>query len=268
LLGDRQRRVGTRGRVSIGQVSRESLSKRGENIEDINNGGGKKIRRRQRIRIGSKKNEINNGNTDKQEVNEKNVRGRTKLVKRISEKAKKDINEKSEDKKTVIGKNNKISMIEIIQGEGNDLLSLVLENFDKVTIKELLDNKEKKVGDVVLVEGRPAVIKRRIAEDIMKTLSQGGERQMQTIRNVKISRKFQTRPGMFRKAKNARRRVRVKVRARQGISVEDIEDQLVAKNTGGIQKYSRDKKRPTRIIRGKHFNQNNQLIKMSAYRQK
>merc|ERR1712106_676956 len=140
------------------------------------------------------------------------------------------INEKSEDMKTILGKNLNTSMIEIIHGEGNDLLSLVLENFDKMKIKELLENKEKKVGEVVLVEGRPAVIKKRIAGEIMKILSQGRQRQVQTIRTVKIPRKFQTRLGMFRKANNARRRVRVKVRARQGIYVGDIEDQLVAKN--------------------------------------
>ena len=39
----------------------------------------------------------------------------------------------------------------------------ILENFDKQTIKDILEKKEKTVGEVVLVEGRPAVIKRRIS---------------------------------------------------------------------------------------------------------
>jgi len=37
----------------------------------------------------------------------------------------------------------------------------VLDNYDKMTIKNLLLNKMMKVGEVVLVNGKPALIKRR-----------------------------------------------------------------------------------------------------------
>ena len=37
-----------------------------------------------------------------------------------------------------------------------------LKNFDEETIKRLLKNKEKSVGEIVLVDGRPAVIKKRV----------------------------------------------------------------------------------------------------------
>merc|ERR1719312_559612 len=100
----------------------------------------------------------------------------------------------------------------------NGTVALTLENFDKETIKEVLENKEKKVGDVVLVEGRPAVIKKR------KTLKKKGRKlKLHHPRKLKIlkERKNSTSGGKLTK-----RRVRVKVKAKHGISLEDIEDQL------------------------------------------
>ena len=47
------------------------------------------------------------------------------------------------------------SMREPVDKKDHDMTFTTLENFDKKTIKELLD---KKVGDVVLVDGRPSVI--------------------------------------------------------------------------------------------------------------
>ena len=38
----------------------------------------------------------------------------------------------------------------------------MLVNFDKVTMKKMLIKKERSVGEIVLVDGRPAVIKKRI----------------------------------------------------------------------------------------------------------
>ena len=38
---------------------------------------------------------------------------------------------------------------------------IIVENFDKLTLSELLERKEKKVGEVVLVNGKPAIIKKR-----------------------------------------------------------------------------------------------------------
>merc|ERR1712032_928913 len=42
----------------------------------------------------------------------------------------------------------------------NDI-AIILENFDKPTLRSLLINKEKRVGDVILVNGKPAIIRKR-----------------------------------------------------------------------------------------------------------
>ena len=39
--------------------------------------------------------------------------------------------------------------------------SVVLENYDKETLRTMLERRAKQVGDVVLVNGKPAIIKRR-----------------------------------------------------------------------------------------------------------
>ena len=88
-----------------------------------------------------------------------------------------------------------------------------------MTIKELLEKKEKKVGDVLLVDGKPAVIRKRIIGRVKY-----GKMKTKKKIKVKYPNLMEPRPGSFRRANNARRRVRVKLRAGQGISVEDIED--------------------------------------------
>ena len=120
-----------------------------------------------------------------------------------------------------------------------------LENFDKKTIKELLEKREKKVGDVVLVDGKPAVIKKRI-------LGRARDGEIKTKKKIKVQNPnlMQPRPGIFRRAKNSRRRVRVKVRAGQGISVEDIEDQLIVKKSDDNTKHSLHN-RPVRVNRAR-----------------
>merc|ERR1719367_1061931 len=42
----------------------------------------------------------------------------------------------------------------------NDI-AIILENFDKPTLRSLLINKERRVGDVILVNGKPAIIRKR-----------------------------------------------------------------------------------------------------------
>ena len=42
--------------------------------------------------------------------------------------------------------------------------SVVLENYDKETINTMLERKAKQVGDVVLVNGKPAIIKKRVMD--------------------------------------------------------------------------------------------------------
>ena len=74
-------------------------------------------------------------------------------------------------------------------------------------------------------------------------ISQGGFKLK--VYNLEL---IKTRLWSFRRAKNARRRVRVKVRAGQGISVEDIEDQLIFKEADDNTKYSLYN-RPNRVNR-------------------
>ena len=47
---------------------------------------------------------------------------------------------------------------------------IIVENFDKSTLSDLLDRKEKKVGEVVLVNGKPAIIKKRKLDKILEVL--------------------------------------------------------------------------------------------------
>merc|ERR1711936_825927 len=42
----------------------------------------------------------------------------------------------------------------------NDI-AVILENFDKPTLRSLLINKERRVGEVILVNGKPAIIRKR-----------------------------------------------------------------------------------------------------------
>eukprot|EP00092_Neocalanus_flemingeri_P000870 GFUD01000927.1.p1 GENE.GFUD01000927.1~~GFUD01000927.1.p1 ORF type:complete len:333 (+),score=108.99 GFUD01000927.1:311-1309(+) len=119
------------------------------------------------------------------------------------------------------------------------LPSKVVENFDKDKIRKILEKKEKKVGEIVLVNGRPAVIKKRISHKQTLTGSDMSDGQKgRKLKNITTT--------SVRQLRNPRRRVRVKVRAKQGISVEDIEDQLVVKQTSDGQnnkKQSLPKKR-------------------------
>ena len=63
---------------------------------------------------------------------------------------------------------------------------IIVENFDKPTLSDLLERKAKKVGEVVLVNGKPAIIKKRKLDKIM----QGSEtKNLQKIRIRRIEQK-------------------------------------------------------------------------------
>ena len=97
------------------------------------------------------------------------------------------------------------SVNELMDKKDNDMTFTTLKNFDRKTIKELLAKKDKKVGDVVLVDGRPTVIRRRISGRVG-----GGERKTKKKLKVQNLELIKTIPGSFRSAKNARRRLQVK----------------------------------------------------------
>ena len=144
------------------------------------------------------------------------------------------------------------SMMELVDKKYNNMPFTTLENFDKKAIKELLQKKEKTVCDIVLVDGRPAVIRRRISGRVLD-----GEMKTKNKLKVQNLELIKTRLGSFRRAKNARRRVRVKVRAGQGISVEDIEDQLIFKEADDNTKYSLYN-RPNRVNRERKTSNSNE----------
>jgi len=119
-------------------------------------------------------------------------------------------------------------------------VALTLENFDKETIKDLLEKKEKRVGEVVLVEGKPAIIRKRKTLK-KKYIKEGRMLRVHHPRKVKVLKESKNRTG----GQLNKRRVRVKVRARHGISLEDIEDQL-QKTPDAAKKQKIRLKRPNR----------------------
>ena len=79
----------------------------------------------------------------------------------------------------------------------NDI-AVILENFDKPTLRSLLINKERRVGDIVLVNGKPAVIrKRRVAgktnEDDMSVDSLLKVMQTSVLGSIKPQKKIRVR---------------------------------------------------------------------------
>merc|ERR1711915_243870 len=72
------------------------------------------------------------------------------------------------ESKPQIGENRETSELnknrtEVVNNEKKIESAILLENYNKTTIKEILEKKEKKVGTILLVNGRPAIVKKRIA---------------------------------------------------------------------------------------------------------
>ena len=66
---------------------------------------------------------------------------------------------------------------------------IIVENFDKPTLSDLLERKAKKVGEVVLVDGKPAIIKKRKLDKIL----QGSETKSMYILPTKNLQKIRIR---------------------------------------------------------------------------
>ena len=97
----------------------------------------------------------------------------------------------------------------------NDI-AIILENFDKPTLRSLLINKERRVGDVILVNGKPAIIRKRrvgtsdeddIASDYLlkgkKTNVFAGGKPQRKLR-VRIVNKGESLRGKVRKVEKSR----------------------------------------------------------------
>ena len=83
---------------------------------------------------------------------------------------------------------------------------IILQNYDKSALWTLLGNKEMKVGEVVLVNGKPAVIKKRKSDflkkhllNTMMTNERGHLKNLQMIRMKKVP---EGNLGNFEKVKN------------------------------------------------------------------
>ena len=73
----------------------------------------------------------------------------------------------------------------------------VLENYDKDTLREMLERRAKQVGDVVLVNGKPAIIKKRPSLRVEK----------QNIKKKRVTIKSKARPRSGKLKANRLRKV-------------------------------------------------------------
>ena len=95
----------------------------------------------------------------------------------------------------------------------NDI-AVILENFDKPTLRSLLINKERRVGEVILVNGKPAIIRKRrvgsseeddiVSDDLVKVkkTSVGGGKPQRKLR-VRLVNKEASLRGKVRKAEKS-----------------------------------------------------------------
>ena len=65
---------------------------------------------------------------------------------------------------------------------------IIVENFDKSTLSDLLDRKEKKVGEVVLVNGKPAIIKKRKVDKILEVLEPKSILPSKNLQKIRVRR--------------------------------------------------------------------------------
>ena len=93
----------------------------------------------------------------------------------------------------------------------NDI-AVILENFDKPTLRSLLINKERRVGEVILVNGKPAIIRKRrvgpseeddiVPDDLIKVRETNVGRPHRKLR-VRIVNKEASLRGKVRKAEKS-----------------------------------------------------------------
>ena len=68
---------------------------------------------------------------------------------------------------------------------------IILQNYDKSALWTLLGNKEMKVGEVVLVNGKPAVIKKRksdLKKHLFNTLTTNKRSQLKNLQKIRVKK--------------------------------------------------------------------------------
>ena len=168
--------TGTKRRARV-PIRRRSLITRGDERTDLSNGGRRKQRRRQRIRLTEntllKETDHGDEGFSGVDINKEDEKDKAEIYVGQGSKVHENkevgisntnLTEIKTDRSTKANAKNATikSMMELLDKTDDDMTFTTLENFDKRTIKELLEKKEKKVGDVVLVDGKPAVIRKRI----------------------------------------------------------------------------------------------------------
>ena len=68
---------------------------------------------------------------------------------------------------------------------------IILQNYDKSALWTLLGNKEMKVGEVVLVNGKPAVIKKRksdLKKHLFNTMTTNERSQLKNLQKIRVKK--------------------------------------------------------------------------------
>ena len=104
----------------------------------------------------------------------------------------------------------------------HDPLVIIVKDYDKKMIKTVLENKGQKVGDVLLVNGRPAIVKKRRKKP--KPILNHIHTFKGTNGNDDIPQEESNRKMFGRKLLNSRKIVRVKVRAKQRRNMDRMEE--------------------------------------------
>ena len=115
----------------------------------------------------------------------------------------------------------------------HDPLVITVKDYDKKSIKQVLGNKEQTVGDVLLVNGRPAIVKKRRTQP---------KQILKQIDDDEIPQKESNRKLFGRKLLKSRKIVRVKVRATLRATMDKLEKKGKAHHAADILANRKDNK--------------------------
>ena len=82
---------------------------------------------------------------------------------------------------------------------------VIVQNYDKSALWTLLGNKEMKVGEVVLVNGKPAVIKKRksdLKKHLFNTMTTNERSQLKNLQQIRVKKITEGNLGNYEKVKN------------------------------------------------------------------
>jgi len=218
---ERREASGERGEEGTGgTVVEQSIDvRRGSNQNFDKKAKDRRHRRRKKLGVPSQSKIMNTSTNEKVKTKDRNgffkskrksfERGKGKVTKRRRriKQLQEPFQKNKQMKESKDNDNNKHA------NEADYEVTIVL-NYNKEAIRKVLENKEEKVGNIILVNGKPAVIKKR-------------KKYPKNFSNKKISK---DRKLFARKLLNNRRIVRVKVRAQPGRIKLERRKELAAAN--------------------------------------